>query len=179
MRTRTMILIGALLMVSATNAQAQDTKPAAAQPQQAASSFTPPVGTIDFGYRGTSFTGDEARYNRYRDLRDGPYVNRFRFAKENDSTAFRAEANNVGYRDQRYFADLRSAGRMRATFEFNSNPLYQVQARGFFSGAGTGTLTINDAAQTAIQTSAANAESALAAYGNTYDIAGRRDLANA
>src|SRR5215471_12877256 len=177
MRTRTMILIGALLMVSATNAQAQDTKPAAAQPQQAASSFTPPVGTIDFGYRGTSFTGDEARYNRYRDLRDGPYVNRFRLAKENETVAFRAEANNVGYRDQRYFADLQNIGKLKATFEFNSIPLYQVQARGYFNGAGTNTLTIDDAAQTAIQTNAANAESALATYGNNYDIQGRRDLA--
>src|SRR5215471_14373108 len=180
MRTKTMILIGALLVTSARYAQAQDAKPGPAQPQPgAAASFTPNLGTIDFGYRGTSFTGDQARYNRYRDLRDGPTVNRFRFAKENDTTVFRAEANNVGYRDQRYYADVRSLGKIQGTFEFTSNPLYQVQARGFFSGAGTGALTINDAAQTAIQTSAANAESALAAYGNTYDIAGRRDLANA
>lgn len=179
MRTKTMILIGALLVTSARYAQAQDAKPAPAQPQQAATSFTPKLGTVDFGYRGTSFTGDEARYNRYRDLRDGPTVNQFRFAKESDTTAFRAEASNVGYRDQRYYADLSSIGRIRGSFEFNSNPLYQAQARGFFSGVGTGTLTINDAAQTAIQTSAANAESALAAYGNDYNIDGRRDLADA
>src|SRR5215831_14725832 len=121
MRTKTMILIGALLVTSARYAQAQDTKPAPPQSQQqAATSFTPNLGTIDFGYRGTSFTGDEARYNRYRDLRDGPTVNKFRFAKENDTTAFRAEAANVGYRDQRYYADVESAGKVRGTFEFNS-----------------------------------------------------------
>src|SRR5262245_484501 len=178
MRTRTMILTGALLAASAGYAQAQDTKPAPARPEQAVSTFTPRLGTIDFGYRGTSFTGDEARYNRYRDLRDGPLVDKFRFSKENETTVFRAEANNVGYYDQRYFADLQSLGKVRATFEFNSNPLYQVQARGYFNGAGTSTLTINDAAQTAIQTNAANAESALAAYGNDYNIKGRRDIAN-
>jgi len=178
MRTRMMILIGALLVTSATYAQAQDTKPAPAQTQQAVSTFTPQFGNIDFGYRGTSFTGDEARYNRYRDLRDGAYVDRFRFARENDSTAFRAEANNVGYRDQRYFANLQSIGKLKATFEFNSNPLYQAQARGYFSGAGSSTLTINDAAQTAIQTNPLNAETALATYGNNYNIEGRRDLAN-
>jgi MtrB/PioB family decaheme-associated outer membrane protein len=177
MRTR-MILIGALLVTSATYAQAQDTTPAPVPARQAVSSFTPQFGNIDFGYRGTSFSGDEARYNRYRDLRDGAYVDRFRFARENESTAFRAEANNVGYRDQRYFADLQSIGKVKATFEFNSNPLNQVQARGFFSGAGSNTLTINDAAQTAIQTNPLNAESALATYGNNYDIEGRRDLAN-
>ena len=178
MRTRTMILTGALLVTSATYAQAQDATPAPAQPQQAVSTFTPNLGNVDFGYRGTSFTGDEARYNRYRDLRDGPYVDRFRFAKETETTAFRAEANNVGYRDQRYYADLQSIGKVKATFEFNSNPLYQAQARGYFSGAGTGTLTIDDAAQTAIQASPLNAESALASYGRNYDIESRRDLAN-
>ena len=179
MRTRTMILTGALLVASASYTQAQDTKPVTPQAAQTtASSFTPTLGTVDFGYRASSFTGDVARYNRYRDLRDGPLVNRFRYAKETENTAFRAEANNVGYDDQRYFANLESIGRLKATFEFNSNPLYQVQARGYFNGAGTNTLTINDAAQTAIQTNAANAESALATYGNNYDIKGRRDLAN-
>jgi MtrB/PioB family decaheme-associated outer membrane protein len=173
-----MILTGALLVTSATYAQAQDVKPVPAQAQQAVSTFTPQLGNIDFGYRGSSFTGDEARYNRYRDLRDGPYIDRFRFAKENGSTAFRAEANNVGYRDQRYYADLQSIGKVRATFEFNSNPLYQVQARSYFSGAGSNTLTIDDAAQTAIQTSPLSAESALATYGKNYNIESRRNLAN-
>ena len=102
MRTRMLILTGALLVASASYAQAQDAKPAApatkaAAPaaKTAATSFTPNLGNIDFGYRGTSLTGDEARYNRYRDLRDGPYVDRFRFARENETTAFRAEARNV------------------------------------------------------------------------------------
>jgi MtrB/PioB family decaheme-associated outer membrane protein len=173
-----MILTGALLVASASYAQAQDTQPVTAQPAQTVSTFTPNLGTVDFGYRATSFTGDVARYNRYRDLRDGPLVNRFRYAKETENTAFRAEANNVGYYDQRYFANLESIGKLKAMFEFNSNPLYQVQARGYFNGVGTNTLTINDAAQTAIQTNAANAESALATYGNNYDISGRRDVAN-
>ena len=179
MRTRIMILTGALLVTSAIYAQAQDatagTGTASAgrrRPSRRSSA------AIDFGYRGSSFTGDEARYNRYRDLRDGAYVDRFRFARENETMAFRAEANNVGYRDQRYYADLQSIGKLKASFEFNSNPLYQAQARGYFSGAGSNTLTINDAAQTAIQTNPLNAESALATYGNNYNIESRRDLAN-
>ena len=179
MRTRTMILIGALLVTSASYAQAQDTKPAPAQTQSSPTSFTPDLGTIDFGYRGTSFTGDEARYNRYRDLRDGGYVDRFRFAKENDTTAFRAEARNVGYHDQQYLANFTAIGKLKANFDFSSNPLYQAQARGYFSGAGSAVLTIDDAAQAAIQASALNAESALATYGSNYNIESRRDIANA
>jgi MtrB/PioB family decaheme-associated outer membrane protein len=177
MRTRIMILSGALLVASTVSAQAQDTKPASTQPP-ATTGALPSLGTIDFGYRGTSFTGDEARYNRYRDLRDGVYADRFRFAKESETTAFRFEANNVGYRDQRYMANVQSIGKLKANFTFNSNPLYQVNARGYFSGAGSGTLTIDDAAQQAIQTSALNAESALATYGHDYKIESRRDTAN-
>jgi MtrB/PioB family decaheme-associated outer membrane protein len=173
-----MILIGALLVASASYTQAQDTKPVTPQSAQSASTVTPSLGTVDFGYRGTSLTGDVARFNRYQDLRDGPLVNRFRYAKESETTAFRLEANNVGYYDQRYFANLEKIGKLKASFDFGSNPLYQAQARGYFNGAGTNTLTINDAAQTAIQNSAANAESALATYGNNYDIKGRRDIAN-
>src|SRR5579872_1246725 len=179
MRTRTMILTGALLVASASYLQAQDTTPVTPPAAQTSTpSFTPNLGTVDFGYRGSSLTGDPARYNRYQDLRDGPLVNRFRYAKETENTVFRAEANNVGYYDQRYFANLEDIGKLKATFEFNSNPLYQVQARGFFSGVGTNTLTINNVAQAAIQLNPANAESALASYGNNYDIKGRRDLAN-
>jgi MtrB/PioB family decaheme-associated outer membrane protein len=179
MRTRMIVLTAVLLAASAGFAKAQDTKPAPAQTQSTGTSVTPKFGMVDFGYRATSFTGDEARFNRYRDLRDGGYVDRFRFARETETFAFRAEANHVGYRDQRYFADFNSIGKLKATFEFNSNPLYQARARGFFSGAGTNTLTIDDAAQTAIQTSALNAESALAGYGSNYNIESRRDIANA
>src|SRR3954471_12818721 len=173
MRTRTMILIGAALLVtSARYAQAQDTKPAPAQTKTATTSFTPNLGLIDFGYRGTSFSGDEARYNRYRDLRDGPTINRFKLATATETSAFRGEASNVGYRDQRYLADFQNIGKFKASFEFNSYPLYQEQARSYFNGAGTSTLSIDDAAKTAIQTSPLNAESALASYGNNYNIEG-------
>ncbi len=177
MRTRIMILSGALLVASAVCAQAQDTKPDTTQPP-ATTGALPSLGTVDFGYRGTSLTGDKARYNRYQDLRDGVYADRFRIKKESETTAFRFEANNVGYNDQRYFADLQSIGKLKANFVFNENPLYQGNVNGFWSGIGSNTLTINDAAQQAIQNSAANAESALASYGSAYKIESTRKTAN-
>ena len=60
MRNRLMIGTAALLLASATFAGAQD------KPQQAT---TPSNGTIDIGGRFTDVDGDEARYERYRDLR--------------------------------------------------------------------------------------------------------------
>ena len=58
MRTRITILTGALLVTSAMFAQAQEPprrRPRRRQ-QSTASTFTPKLGMIDFGYRGTSFT---------------------------------------------------------------------------------------------------------------------------
>ena len=83
MRNRTVILLGALLLASAvsTQAQQQTSSQAAAQTATPASSFTPKLGWIDFGYRGDSVSGDEARYNRYRDFRDGATLNMFLMKK--------------------------------------------------------------------------------------------------
>src|SRR4051794_14770750 len=89
MRTRTMILIGALLASSAAVAAAQQTAAAppgaseqtvAAAPTQGASAARPApdvltapgpkLGTIDFGFRGSSVDGDSSRYYRFKDWRD-------------------------------------------------------------------------------------------------------------
>ena len=67
MRNRLTIGTAALLLASAAFAGAQD------KPQEGTA--TASSGTIDFGGRFTTTTGDEARYERYRDLRDGANVN--------------------------------------------------------------------------------------------------------
>ena len=171
MRTRMMILIGALLVASATlragpgHHAGPGTDPAGRRRPSRRSSATSTSATAAPRSRGTRpATTAIATCVTVRTSTSSASPRRTR------STAFRAEANNVGYRDQRYFADLQSIGKLKATFEFNSNPLYQAQARGYFTGAGSNTLTINDAAQTAIQTSPLNAESALATYGNNATV---------
>ena len=179
MRTRMLILTGALLVASAGFAQAQDTTPTSTQvpAASAAPTFTPKFGTIDFGYRGTSFTGDEARYNRLRDLRDGGYINRFRLANETERFAFKASANNVGYRDQQYLVNAESIGKVKASFLWNSIPLYQAQAQGFYSGAGTATETISADVRGAIQNGTLTQAQAFAQFATPYDIKSRRDNA--
>ena len=136
MRTRT-ILIGALLLASAGLAQAQaqqqpennnqtatQTTATAQQVATPASSFIPKFGTVDFGYRFDDVSGDFARYNRFKDTRDGAFLENFRFNRETLTTLFSAEANNVGYRDQRYFGEFRSIGRVKASFEWDQIPLF-------------------------------------------------------
>jgi MtrB/PioB family decaheme-associated outer membrane protein len=179
MRTRNMFVLGALLVASAVPAQAQETTPSAgASAATAAPVFTPTFGTVDFGYRGSSFTGDEARYNRLRDLRDGGYATRFRLKRETDTAALRAEASNVGYRDQRFYVRVEDIGRLKAAFEWNSNPLFQANANGLFTDAGNGTLTVADAVQQGIQNGTLTQAQAMASSAQPFDIRSRRDVAN-
>jgi len=113
MRNRLMIGTAALLLASATFAWAQD------KPQQKETAGQ--SGSVDVGGRFTSTSGDEARYERYRDLRSGANINLV-FNKETANWTFDAKATNVGYRDQRYTMDFNSK-RLKASFMFDSTPL--------------------------------------------------------
>lgn len=191
MRNRTVILLGALLLASAAPAQAQQqpspstSQAAAQQTATPASSFTPKFGWFDFGYRGDSVSGDEARYNRYRDLRDGATLNMFQMKKETDTNYFFANAENVGYRDQRYSANYQNFGRLKASFDWIQVPLYLSKGTvSLYTDLGNGRLDVADSSQAAIQAATAlgNPARDLAiqnalAVGRETDIRSRRDLA--
>ena len=81
--------------------------------------------SVDFGVRITDVSGDEARYNRYQDKRTGPVVQGFRYTSETQDRLWRAEADNVGYRDQRYSAEYEQFGRFKGWFEYNQIPYEQ------------------------------------------------------
>ena len=179
MRTRMMILIGALLVASATYAQAQDSHagPGTA-PQPAVSTFTPQFGNIDFGYRGRRSRVTRPATTAIATCGTDRSSTSSASPRRTRRTAFRAEANNVGYRDQRYSPTCRASASSRPRSSSTRTRSTRRRRAGYFTGAGSGTLTINDAAQTAIQTNPLNAETALATYGNNYNIESRRDLAN-
>jgi Putative outer membrane beta-barrel porin, MtrB/PioB len=112
MRNRLMIGTAALLLASAGFAGAQDTP----QPET-----TPTNGTIDIGGRLTTTDGDEARYERYRDLRDGLNAN-FLYSKETANWTFDVKARNIGYRDGRYELGF-SSKRVKFNAMFDQIPL--------------------------------------------------------
>jgi MtrB/PioB family decaheme-associated outer membrane protein len=174
------VLSGVLLVASAAFAQAQDTTPTATQAPAGAvaPSFTPKFGTIDFGYRGSSFTGDDARYNRLRDLRDGGYVDRFRYNRETETRVFHAEADRVGYKDQRYTVNFQDVGRLKASFDWNAIPLLQAHANGLFTDAGNGIMKVADAVRLGLQNGTVTQAQAFATSAQPYDIRSRRDTAN-
>src|SRR5262245_32099086 len=186
MRTRITILTGALLLVFTGAARAQqDTaaQTAAAGPKSDVSTFTPKFGQIDFGYRGNDVTGDAARFQRFRDLRDGGYVDRFKLKKDSDTWLFRATANNVGYRDQRYTASFEDFGRVRVNVDWNQIPLWISDTTAtMYKDNGSGYLTIDDSIQKSIQDATALGNPARDAALNTalktavpYDLRSRRN----
>lgn len=123
MRNRVMTVTAALLLTSATIVWAQDQPKTPAQPQAPATSTPAPTGLnmIDFGYRGTTTSGDEARYERYRDTRNGAYTN-ILLGKETEKYLFGASARNIGYHDQNYTVDYQNHA-LRFGFLFDAIPL--------------------------------------------------------
>jgi len=107
MSNRQTIAAVVLLLASATFASAQ---------QDTSSSS----GTLDLGGRFTSTTGDEARYERYRDLRDGANINLL-FNKQTENWNFDIKAFNIGYHDQRYTLNFNSQ-RVKLNLFFDQTP---------------------------------------------------------
>jgi hypothetical protein len=95
-----------LLLASATFASAQQT--------------TSSSGTLDLGGRFTSTDGDEARYERYRDLRDGANINLLYF-KQTENWNFDIKALNAGYDDQRYLLNFNSS-KLKLSLSFDQTP---------------------------------------------------------
>ncbi len=185
MRKTPMILIGALLLVSAASAQAQQQAPApqsAAQPATPASSFTPKVGQFDFGFRADDITGDPARYQRFRDLRQGAFVG-LKLNRETETWLFKADATNVGYRDQSFGATFNSIGRVKASFEWNQVPLFSAEGQKSLYTQQGSLMGISDGIQQAVQAASAVSNGARDAALNaafagagSVDLRSRRDV---
>jgi len=155
----------ALLIAAATPdlAHAQATPPAQTPAQTPAAAPAEPEATrslfaitdreLFIGGRATSIDGDPARFQRYQDVRDGLLFSGFRyaFAQPDGTYTFHARANNVGYRDQEYFANYNIVGKLSVAGGYQQIPqFYSVDTMTPYTGSG-GTLLLDDAAQRASQ----------------------------
>lgn len=146
MRTIYGLLTAALLLTP--SVAAAQAAPAPQGPAQGTAD-APFTGTLDVGGLFSTADGDEARYERYRDFRDGVYTN-VSVGRLSDRFMLDASARHVGYRDQRY--DL-SYVRPKFSFDFDfvGTPLnYSYLTRTPYTRDGS-TLTLDDNAQRAVQ----------------------------
>jgi MtrB/PioB family decaheme-associated outer membrane protein len=118
-----------LFSVTASAQQPNQNTPAPEPGQLTNESALDNGGQVDFGYRATAYgeNSDEARYQRYRDLRNGPFAEAFRYVKDTDLWSLDAHAEHVGYRDQSYLANYRRWGKLTASFEWNQIPVFFSQ----------------------------------------------------
>ena len=156
--------------------------PAQASPDAAEetsrSLFEPAARQFQFGGLLTSVSGDPARFQRYQDLRDGVLFTDARYAHENPagSWLFRATADNVGWRDQRYSLDYERTGRFVISGLWDEIPqFYSVDTRTPFTTS-AGDLVLDDAAQRAIQTGQTTGLSVYVPLAQQFDLHERRDI---
>jgi hypothetical protein len=186
MRNRLMIGAAALLLASATFAGAQDQpqpEPSTPQPQGASASS----GTIDIGGRFTSTTGDEARYQRYRDLRNGANANLL-YNKVTPNWTFDVKAQNIGYRDGRYLVNFNSR-RVQFSAQFDQTPLnYSYETRTPYDCT-AGSCSLDSGLRAAVQAKTAIGVPSTVAQlsdgsiynsiANPFDLQSRRDTISA
>jgi MtrB/PioB family decaheme-associated outer membrane protein len=150
MRIRAFVVLTALLLVPAASARAQESP----------DTTVPTVGSTDFGGQFSSMNGDEARFQRYKDLRTGGLLDAFRYTREKENWLFNVTANHVGYRDQRFVAEVRNYERARVSFTWDQIPLFYSAADSDAFGplsttpyrrVGPGEYRIDDAVQQTLQ----------------------------
>ena len=150
MRSRMFSFAGALVVAFSASAYAQQTLPAPtdAHAQALASLSGEVYGNIDFGGHFSDINGDEARYQRYRDLRDGPILDNFLFARRGETWTLNAVATKIGYRDQRYSGEYRLHGKVKTSFDWNQIPLYiSRDTRTLYTETSPGVFTLADTLQ--------------------------------
>jgi len=141
----------------------------------------------DFTVRGTGFTdgSDQARFMRYRDLRNGGTLDFLRFTKSTDAHMYNLQADHLGYRDTRVSASVNSFGRVKASFEFNQIPLFfSDTTKTLFSpeGGSPNILRLPDSVQSNMQnltgTAKTNFYNSLDAQASPFDLRLKRSIAD-
>jgi MtrB/PioB family decaheme-associated outer membrane protein len=109
-------------------------------------------GSVDFGGRITEVDGDQARYQRYRDLRSGVYATNMLIGRRTAEWNIEAQAWNVGYNDQKYQIDMQRVGRLTASFLYDQIPLWiSGDTSTLYTQTNPGVFRLEDTMQQAIQ----------------------------
>lgn len=178
MRKLVISLIGALAVTLPAVTFAQSTLPVPTEPREtAAAAFSGRLfGDIEFGGRFSDIDGDPARYQRYRDLRDGPFAKNLTFNRRTADWTIFASANNVGYRDQRYFVEYRNVGKLQVSFLWDQIPLFiSSDTRSLYTQVQPGVFRLEDSLQASNQAGTTTLRT-FASQAVPFDTRTRRDI---
>jgi MtrB/PioB family decaheme-associated outer membrane protein len=152
MRSRMIAFAAALVVAFSASAYAQATLPMPNSPrEQTVSSLSGKLyGNIDFGGHFSDISGDSARFQKYRDLRDGPLVDNFFFNRRGETWTLNTFATKMGYRDQQFAGEYRLVGKVKASFDWNQIPMFiSGDTRSLFSQPSPGVFRLPDTLQAA------------------------------
>jgi MtrB/PioB family decaheme-associated outer membrane protein len=136
------------------------------------------TGTFDFGVRGSSGDGDRARFERYRDLGDGLFLDGVQLHRERNDWFLGFTADHVGRRDQRYTANAERPGKLKTWFMWDQIPmLLSRSTRTLFSGIESGVLSIPDALQAQVQAQPSALPGIFSQFGNAFETRTQRNIA--
>jgi MtrB/PioB family decaheme-associated outer membrane protein len=134
---------------------------------------------IDFGVRGTNLDGDGARYERYRDLGDGLFLERFQWSRETSRWLLDLTGDHAGRRDQRFTLDATSPGRLKLRARWDQIPmLLSGSTRTLFADDTPGVLTIDDAFQAQTQANSSALAAIVGTNARTFDLETKRSIAD-
>jgi MtrB/PioB family decaheme-associated outer membrane protein len=137
------------------------------------------VGFIDVGVRASSIDGDAARYERYRDLGDGLFLETVRINRDARGWLFDLDGDHVGRDDQRLVGTAHLPARVKGRFFWDQIPMtLSTSTKTLFTGVGTGQLSEEDALQLAVQTVPAAIAPVFNQFGQTFDTKTRRHVAD-
>jgi MtrB/PioB family decaheme-associated outer membrane protein len=139
--------------------------------------FEPTWRQFQIGGRFTNISGDEARAQRYQDLRSGVLFTDARYANEdaNGTWQYRLTADNVGYRDQKYTGSYQRTGKLTITGLWDQIPqFYSIDTKTPYTRPGS-PLLLDDATQALIQAGRANLN-AYIPIAPQFDLMERRDI---
>ena len=146
-------------VVSARQDPAQQAPSRASTPAQTTAEATTTSGEFDFGGRGTSITGDVARYNRFRDLSDGLFFDNFSTKVQKKGWYYDFGGTHAGRQDAVYTGEVTLPGRLTFMGSYQAVPWNISSAattKTIFANTGTSVLTIPDYVQSLLQTSSSN-----------------------
>lgn len=173
------VIVTVTLGAFAAPASAQTPAEPATPPAAAPTSFN---GNIDFGARTTSITGDGARYERYRDLGDGLFLETLRTKYTSNGWYLDTGADHVARRDARYDVRLSRPGKLKVWGQFDRIPMLMSRTTStLYTTESPGVLRIDDAIQKALQTATAAQRPTLLANfiatdAHVFTTENRRDL---
>src|SRR5207253_1624692 len=116
-------------------------------------------------------------FQRFRDLRNGPTLDLFRYGGDTDAYRFAVHADHVGYRDQHFDGAYNDFGKLKISFDWNQLPLFfSRDTATLYTSPSPGVLLLPDAIQSALQSNTATLTSVVGGA-SPFDLRLKRDVA--